>query len=255
MQSDLNRLSGRVHDQGSGGTHRARVNCDPEPPSDRRAHPSARKRSLLSRIPLRGRPAASSGRRRDRPGGPAGRAAGGTHVGFRGRNRPPKTGPRGCGDPSGPVEGRRRNPVSSLDGVLDHGARRGVRGMVAGAEVRSCDCPPSREAGVHRGTPAPGALTRLGWAMDVTVDGAHALRDVAFETSIRRALREERAVRLSRVAPWRLTRGAGSASDRIPGTGAGRIAAVRAGGAMPSAGIADMPRPPRPRGSTLESAA
>jgi glycerol-3-phosphate dehydrogenase len=113
--------------------------------------------------------------------------------------------------------------------VMDHGADGGTRGIISVEGVKFTTARRVAEVAVDRIVAILGAATAPCRTLEHVVDGPEGALDLAFETRIRRAIREEMAVRLSDVVLRRIPPVAGPGPDRERVTAAARIAATELG--------------------------
>ena len=113
--------------------------------------------------------------------------------------------------------------------VLDHGATGGLCSMLSVEGVKFTTARRVAELVVDRIVARLGVLTPPCRTSDVVVDRADGVRDPAFEARVRRAVREEMALRLSDIVLRRVPPGIGPGSDRERMSAAGRIAAAELG--------------------------
>jgi glycerol-3-phosphate dehydrogenase len=151
----------------------------------------------------------------------------------------------------------RPNALADRPRVIDHGERGGVRGMFSVEGVKYTTARRVAEQVVDRlmtglGIAAPRCLTA-----EVRVDhGTDAAGD-ALGVRVRRAVRDERAVRLSDIVLRRITPGLAPSATRETVAAVARIAAAELGwaAAREEAEIVDVMRQLRPLGSTVEPVA
>jgi glycerol-3-phosphate dehydrogenase len=138
--------------------------------------------------------------------------------------------------------------------VMDHGANEGPSGIVSVEGVKFTTARQVAEVAVDRIVAILGVPTAPCRTLEQVVDGPEGALDPAFEPRIRRAIREEMALRLSDVVLRRIPPDAGPGPGRERVTAAARIAAAELGWtpAAQEAEIDDVLRRLRSAGRTPE---